>query len=221
MYAVNKHLFHISYTIILSYCTMSPKICLLIYFHLFHFFVAAILTGLNGCLSSSKFNYKSTTKKHSWIWMECILLVIHGCLAWWTSWHWNTLCINCTFSGEPPCKEPVMQSFDVALYISLRIVEQTVKLPVIWDAMMLIWCHCSVQKILLHHLLHDNHVITTTEYIPNIMLIDHILLTICGLDTKKTPNPSELSSITETTHNKSSQWLPNTPFASISECLVS
>ena len=45
-------------------------------------------------------------------------------------------------------KEPVMQSFDAFFDISLKkLLQQTVKLLVMWDAMMPIWCHC-IDKII-------------------------------------------------------------------------
>ena len=37
-------------------------------------------------------------------------------------------------------KRPVMRSFDI-LFVVIQVVEQTFKLPVVWDSMNLVWRH--------------------------------------------------------------------------------
>ena len=47
------------------------------------------------------------------------------------------------------------------------------------------------------------------------------LVTHCHYETKSTITVNTFDILAGTLVNKSSQWLPNTPFAGISECLVS
>ena len=54
-----------------------------------------------------------------------------------TSWHGKTICIAGGIH-----KVPLKQGFDVVFAVSLKTIQQTVQLLVIWD-MILMWYHCN------------------------------------------------------------------------------
>ena len=77
-------------------------------------------------------------------WPQCVKITIHNDAMTWKPFlqYWPYVCRIHWPLLDSPNKRSIMQSFNGFFVVEpQQTVEQTVELLVIWDAMMLTWCH--------------------------------------------------------------------------------